>query len=74
MERSNDTFGNPGNPDNHSGMADQPLICSHPCMISYCKHHPIAAPTDGTLCIYVDLFTMEGWKGCVRKCGENVRP
>jgi hypothetical protein len=48
----------------NSSMADQPLICSHPCMDSNCKHHPITAPVDGTMCEYIDLFKSEG---CVRK-------
>lgn len=61
--RSNDTGGLTDDTVHNSGMADQPLICSHPCMDSTCKHHPIAAPVDGTMCEYIDLFKSEG---CVR--------
>jgi hypothetical protein len=61
---SNDTVNVSGD-SNHSGSLDsQPVICSHPCMDSNCKHHPIAAPVDGTMCEYIDLFMTEG---CVRK-------
>lgn len=62
--RSNDSTGTVNNPVEHSSVADQPLICSHPCMDSTCKHHPISAPIDGTECRYIDLFRTEG---CERK-------
>jgi len=62
--RSNDTVNISGD-SNHSGSLDnQPVICSYPCMDSTCKHHPIAAPIDGTTCRYIDLHKSEG---CVRK-------
>ena len=62
--RSNDSTGTVNNPVEHSSVADQPLICSHPCMDSTCKHHPISAPIDGTECRYIDLFRTDG---CERK-------
>ena len=62
--RSNDTGGLADNTVHDSSMDDQPVICSHPCMDSNCVHHPIAAPVDGTMCEYIDLFKSEG---CVRK-------
>lgn len=64
MGRSNDTTGTADNTIHDSGMDNQQVICSHPCLDSTCKHHPIAAPVDGTMCEYIDLFTTEG---CVRK-------
>jgi hypothetical protein len=62
--RSNDTGGLADNTVHNSSMDNQPVICSHPCMDSNCVHHPIAAPVDGTMCEYIDLFKSEG---CVRK-------
>ena len=62
--RSNDIVGNANDLNHNSGMDSQPVICSHSCMDSNCKHHPIAAPVDGTMCEYIDLFMTEG---CVRK-------
>lgn len=58
--RSNDTTGIADNTNNDNRMDNQPLICSHPCMDSTCKHHPISAPIDGTECRYIDLFRTEG--------------
>ena len=62
--RSYDTGGLADDTIHNSSLDSQPLICSHPCMDSTCKHHPIAAPVDGTMCEYIDLFMTEG---CVRK-------
>lgn len=64
MGRSNDTTGTNDNLSHDSSMADQPLICSHPCT-EVCRYHPINAPIDGTECRYEDLYMSEGcelWK------------
>jgi hypothetical protein len=63
VRRSNDTVNVSGDFNHNSSLDNQPLICSHPCLDSTCKHHPIAAPTDGTTCKYIDLYKSEG---CVR--------
>lgn len=63
MGRSNDTTGTADNTNNDSSLDNQQVICSYPCMDSNCKHHPIAAPVDGTTCRYIDLHNSEG---CVR--------
>ena len=62
MGRSNDTGGLTDNTVHDSSLANQPVICSHPCMDSTCKHHPIAAPIDGTTCRYVNCYGSEGCK------------
>ena len=62
--RSNDTNRLAHGTVHNSGLDSQPVICSHPCMDSNCKHHPIAAPVDGTTCRYVDCH---GAEGCRRK-------
>ena len=64
MDRCNDSNSTFDNSVDNSSMADQPLICSHPCMES-CEYHPINAPIDGTECRYEDLYMSEGcelWK------------
>lgn len=62
--RSNDSSRLIDDTVHDSSIDNQPVICSHPCLDSTCKHHPIAAPVDGTMCEYIDLFKSEG---CVRK-------
>ena len=62
MGRSNGTTDTADNTANDSSLDNQQVICSHPCMDSTCKHHPIAAPIDGTVCGYKDLHNTEGCK------------
>jgi len=63
--RSNDIVNVSGNSNHDSSLDSQPVICSHPCFdYTWCKHHPIAAPIDGTTCLYVDCY---GKEGCVRR-------
>ena len=64
MGRSDDTSRLADDTIHNSSLDSQPLICSHPCLDSTCKYHPIAAPIDGTTCKYIDLHKSEG---CVRK-------
>jgi hypothetical protein len=61
--RSNDSICTADNTIHDSSMDYKQIICSFPCMDSNCKHHPITAPVDGTMCEYIDLFMTEG---CVR--------
>lgn len=64
VERSDDFTGTVDDPADNSSMADQPLICSHPCLET-CRYHPINAPIDGTECRYEDLYMSKGcelWK------------